>query len=667
MADSSRQAELLLLIKETGAKETAAEIQKLATTTASVQQELVKISRADQIQRIGTEMGLLAKKTKDVAAAAKELSKNLQAIGASKDEIASATGAFSAAQQGGGVNRLARAGSEIRALPSTQIPGLGIGTDAIGNFLRLGGAISGLSEKTAEATKLGIALTPVLGQTAAGLATMGIAAGVIALPIIAVALALKGLGDQAAVEAKAINAIVESQRKVGQDIARGLTTDEANTQIEDLNRLRDDEIERVAKLKQNYQDNVNSAGALSPVLKILSGAEEELNSQIAKGTGDITTYETQIAALTLAQQDGSLAANDAAEAEKKLAEERSKAALTSADNAGKELQSQQKALSATEEQNKQRLKSIENEKAVAQRQIDVLEASGVTSEEVTKKIAALKEQLGLLGKESAFISETALEASRAADAEKKAIKDKEDADRKAAQAQDQYTKAVDSASTTFKNSVQDIGTRLSQTLQDNTLKLNRDLATLGTKFAQDQEDLQIKSNRAELEAYQDQIKDLNKIRDDAAKDEREALIEGDFKALYLARLARDEALQVEQQADLEEQQKRKQNQDYALEDLKRASDRQRDARRLGYEQQNTDAQTARDRDIQQARTAQTRALAQASSALQAELGLRQQFWNATLKQAQAAIGQMNGAKPSGANTRSPFGQFTGSFKAVISR
>jgi hypothetical protein len=171
----------------------------------------------------------------------------------------------------------------------------------------------------------------------------------------------------------------------------------------------------------------------------------------------------------------------------------------------------------------------------------------------------------------------------------------------------------------------------------------------------------------ELEAYQDQIKDLDKIRDDAAKDAREALIAGDFKELYLARLARDEALQEEKQADIEEQQKRKQNQDYALEDLKRATDRQRDARRLGYEQQNTDAQTARDRDIQQARTAQTRALAQAYASLQAELGLRQQFWNATLKQAQNAIGQINGAKATGANATSPFGSFQGQFKAVVRR
>lgn len=647
------------------------EQKRLALTGAtSLQKELNQISRADQIQKIGAEMGLLARKTKDVGGAVADLNKKLKELGASEDEIRGAASAFSSAQTGGGVNRLARAGSEIRALPSTQIPGLGIGTDAIGNFLRLGGALSGVSEKAAEASKLGLALTPVLGQTAAGIATVGLAAATFAAPIALVALALKALGDQAASEAEKINAIVDSQRSVGQDIARGLTSEEANKQIEELNRLREDEIERVAKLKQNYQDNINSAGALTPALKLLSGAEEALNSQINTGTEDITTYETKIAALTLATQDGSLAANDAAEAEKKLAEERSKAALNSADSAAKELQAQQKALNATEEQNKKRLETIEEEKAVAEKQIAVLEASGVTSEEVTAKIAALKDQLGLLGNESKFIKDTALEASREADAAKKAKKDQEDAEKKAEAAQEQYTKAVKSATDAYKNSVADIGTRLRQTLSDNTLKLNRDLTDLSTKYERDQYDLMVKSQRAERDAVQDQINDLEDIRRNAAKDEQQALQEGDFKALFLARKQGEEALQ-QTQTDIErERQQRAQSQAYALEDLRRNNERQRHDRIAGYERQNFDARTAQQRELQQAALTRNRALQIAAEGQNAGLTQFANFWKQMNNIQQQGINNalnMTGASTRGANANSPFGAFQSQFKAVMSR
>lgn len=690
MADSKRQVELQLLIKQAGAAETAAEIKKLATTTTTVQQELSKIGRGDQIQRIGTEMGLLAKKTRDTAAAAKELSKQLESIGANKDEIASATGAFNAAQSGGS-NRLARAGSELRALPSTQT-GLGFGTDAIGNVLRLSGALTEIAGKSSVATAAINILTPRLGAQAA--ATIGAAAPAAAFVVAfgAIAIALSSLTSATSQNAEAITAYAEAQRGLNADIVAGLTTEEAQKKLDDLNESRRLEEELLAKNKAAYaafEKDATDAGAsvddlgstlgkivfgsdvLKDTAKAFSGDEQALADSIAASEKNITTFSASADTLSGALESGRLAANDAAEAEKKLAEERSKAALASADSAAKELQAQQKALGATEEQNKKRLEAITDEEAVAQKQIEVLEASGITSEEVAKKIASLKEQLGLLGKESAFITDTALEASKAADAEKKALKDTEDGAKKAAQAQDQYRKSVESASLSLKNSVQDIGTRLSQTLQDNTLKLNRDLNNLDIKFNQDQQDLQIKANRAEMDAYKDNLDDIAKIRKDAAKDEREALIEGDFQQLYLSRLAREEALKEEQQTDLKEAQGRKQNQDFALEDLKRADSRQRDARRLGYEQQNMDARTSRDRELAQARLAQNRALAQASQALNAELGLRQQFWNAALnqvKQATSAIGaSAAGASRTGANANSPFGQFTGPFKAVVRR
>lgn len=640
MADQ-RRVELLLGIRTEGAVDASRSIERMGDAATTLQRELGKMARADQIARIGAEFGVLAKTTKDVGKSVAELNKQLKELGASDDEIRDAANAFAGAQGGGPSNRLGRIGSELRALPSTQIPGLSISSDQIAGLIRLGGAIGVVSDKAGEATKIGTALTPVLGATGAGLASMALAAAPFVLAAAAVIGALKALGDQAEREAKAINAIVEAQRSVAQDIAGGLTTEEAREQLKALNAERLAELEILEKNKRVYEESVNNQDVASrDITRLLSGAEQALADQIATGEANVSSYDTKIAALTQNMEDGSLAANDAAEAERKLSEERSKTALTSADNAGKALAAEQRALNATEEQNVKRLDTIKDERAVVEEQIAVLEESGVTSEEVTAKIASLKDQLGLLGKESEFITSTALAASKAADAEKKAKKDAEDAAKKAQQAQEQYTKAVDSAGTTYRQSLQDIGTRFRETLSDNELKFNRDLTDIATKYRRDEYDLELKAYRSERDAALDQANELEDIREEARKNELEALQDGDFKALFLARQsAVEEEQQQQKEIDLSKQ-KREQDARDAREDLLRNGQRQRQDRLTGYDRQLTDAQTAQGRELAQARLTQQRALQAASEGLKAELGLKQQFYTASVRMAQQALNQL---------------------------
>lgn len=646
MADQ-KTAKLILSVETKGASEAASKVKQIETSTNTLQQELAKIARADAIGQLATKYGIVAKKTKDATTAAAELYAELKKIDATENEIQGAAGTFQQTASSG--NRLARIGSELRALPSTQVPGLGIGTDQVASILRLGGALGQVSEKVSVVTTVATALTPALGATAAGIAGIAVAAAPFVIALAAVALALKSLSDQAAKEAETINAIVDAQRSVAQDIANGLTTEEAEEKLATLNAQRKAEADLLARNQQVYTENIENQGALTAVIKATSGAEEALTGQIANSTSLIESYDTSIAALTRATEDGSLAANDAAEAEKKLAEERSKTALGAADDAARQLQAEQKALGATAEQNGKRLTTIEDERAVIEKQIEVLEASGVTSEEVSAKIAQLNGQLGLLGKESDFIKDTALEASRQADAEKKSKKDAEDAAKKAEQAQEQYTKAVQGARTAFKQAQEDIGTRFRYALIDNAEKTNRDLANLQTKFDQEEFDLDLKAKRTERDAALDQIDDLRKIRENAAKDEAKALEQGNFKDLYYARLKGAEELKQDQEEFNRESQLRELRQQDALQDLQRSETRQRDARLLSYRQQNADAETARNRDSLQARTAQNRALAQASASLNAELAIRGQYWNAVLKQTQQALNQMTGAQGRGPN------------------
>ena len=656
---------------------------KAAAATKTVVKEVVtldsalgKIKRTDAIDELAVKYGKVAKRTKDATAAAKELNEELKKINATEGEIQGAAGIFSETSTKGlgpRGNALQQLGAQGRNLPSMQIPGAGgIGTDAVSNLIRLTGALGELTGAAGAMANVTAALAPALGATVAGIAGVLAVAGPVVLVLGALGLAMKSIGDQAAVEAKAINTIVEGQRSISQRIADGLNSEQAVEELEVLNQKRRDEAEILARNKQVYDENINSQTILQGVVKLTSGAEEELANQITKGSDLVKTYDNDIKLLTEAQVDGSLAANDAADAEKRLADERSKTALASADTAATELQAEQKALGATAEQNEKRLASIVDERAVIEKQIEVLEASGVTSEEVTKKIESLNAQLGSLGKETSFITDTALEVSKARDAEKKAAKDAEDAAKKAAQAQEQYTKAIGSANTALKNSTQDIGSRLNQTLSDNTTKLNRDLSTLSTKYNRDEYELTLKANRSERDALLNQKDNLADIQREANKGEQEALRDGDFKALYLSRTASDDALKEEAKTiDKERLMRDLRNRD-AREDLLRNVRNQRQDRLLSYDQQNIDAQTHRDRELQQAQLTRNRSLALASQAMNAELGLRQQFWNATLKQAQAAIGQINntGGKGqaggrAGANSQALGNFIIGTFGGVI--
>lgn len=644
----------------------AAKSREAASGATLLQQQLGQISRAEQIQKLSTDMGALAKKTGDVSGAVKQLDEQFKELGATEQEVKSGAAAFNEAQSAdseGGPNFLQRVGSGLRGLPSVQIPGTGIGTDAIGNITRLTGALGKASGATAEMGAVTTDLTPVLGATAAEMAGVLAVAGPLVVIVGALGLAIKAFSDSTSQQVKTINSFADAQRSLNDKIADGLTSKEAEKEAEDLKKRRDLEAGTLATLQKSYDDFEKQAretaeankglitflfGAqagtegVANAAKGLSADEQALYDQIQESKGKIEGYDTSTQTLTQAQEDGTLAANDAAEAEKKLAEERTKQVLSDADAAGKELAAQQKALAATEEQNQKRLTSIDDERAVIQKQVDVLTESGDTSEEVTKKLEDLNGQLGALGKESEFIKDTALEVSRQRDAEKKAQKDAEDAAKKAEQAQIQYTKAVEGAQKTYANAVQDLGTRLGQQLTDNTTKLNRDLTDIATKYRRDEFDLEIKSNRAERNAQQSQVDDLAQIREAANKDEQAAIQAGDFKALFLARQKAAEDTKAQTVTLDKNAAKRRQDYADAREDLLRNGQRQRQDRLTGYDRQNADARQAQTRDLQQAALTRNRALQIAAEGQKASLSQLANYWNQANKIQQQ--GMLNGIK-----------------------
>lgn len=598
------------------ATQKAAEAAKAkAAATKTVADVLKDIERQKALDNLAAKWAKVARQTKDAAAAQKGLQKELEAMNATQGEIQGAAGAF--AEGGGGKNKLARVGSELRALPSTQIPGLGIGTDAIGNFLRLGGALGSLAEKSSLVLTVASALTPVLGTTAAGVAAItGVGLAALA-PFALLALAIKSVSDAAAKESEVVKAIMAANKEAATKIVDGATTDDLEKEIERIKKLRQIEIDNIATNNRVFEENFKTDGFVNTHATLVKTLDDDLVASSAASTTAIVGFDTEMQALQAQIDNGATAANDAAEAEKKLAEERTKAVLNSAAAAGQEVAARTRADKATFEQNESRLTAIEDEKAAIEAQLAVLTASGDTSEEVTSEIEKLNGSLNALGKESAYISDTALAASKARDAEKKAIKDREkaleDAERKQEQADQKrlaagqkYSEALIDIATKAADAAEDALRGLEDKLASNELSFGRDIEKLTLDADRDRLEAEIKAQSEEAADLREHQRKLESIRDDALKDEDDALKKRDFLGAARIREAANRELEAENQAFEEQQGEREIAEGEARAREDRELQAARDDRLRALQQQNADARLAYDLRLRDDEIAQDR-------------------------------------------------------------
>lgn len=603
-----------------------------------------------------------AKAIESIGKSAKQLDTDLKSAGKSASSID-----VKAASGGGGSTPAA---AKFRGAASLVGGGEIVGL--IDDLQDLG---EGFSQLASQGGKLGASmvgtLAPAIGSTAAGIAVAGLAFAGAGAAIILLGAALKAFTDEQAKQAKVIEDIVNAQRSVDEKINAGATTKELNEERELLIRNLEDEKKRLTDLNQLYNESFDNG--LDGFSRLFSGVEDGLASSITTTEAKISSLQIEADALAGGLNDSELAANDMKAAEEELAKQRDKEAagiLSQAAAAGQLASAQRSALNATEEQNTARLASIEDEKAAIAAQIAVLQASGSTAESVTAEIEKLNTSLGNLGQESQFIATTALAASKARDAEKKATKDAEDAQKKAQQdaernaeraaaAQTKYNEAIAAAGENLKQATADINTKLKQGLADNLESMFRDVTDIATKFRRDTFDADIKSNQAERDALTDHLRDIDDIREDGRKSEREAIQDGDFKALYLARQATADSLRNEEKETQREGQDRRRADQDARADLLRNAQRERSDRMLGYERQNTDSRTAAQRELQQAQLARTRSLEAAANAYRAELAQLGQYLQARNQMQananQQALQQAGGNRVRAGNTQSSTG------------
>lgn len=446
---------------------------------------------------------------------ARKLDNALTSVGESR-RIDVQTGALT--EGGSAGSGLRRVGRELRSLPSVQIPGTGIGTDAVANIIRVGGAFTDLTAKTKLASAAAELLTPALGaQTAATIAAYAPIA-LLAAGIIAIGAAVNSLVQSTSQNVDRINSWADQQRDLNKRIADGLTTEDAQAELDRLSEAQDRNRQTLATLQSAYDQSQQQLGVLSGVSQIFSGDEQALADQITQTNSTIQDQQNAIDALSGALSDGALAANDAAESEAELARSRTNALLTEAQQAGDLAQLRQRVTTMTADQIATELEGIDRRRAGVEAELAVLTASGDTSEEVASKIAQLRGQLGFLG-EQAGVLNTATPKADTKELER-AAKEVQKAAEEAAKAQQDYSDKIRDAGIRYRDALTDIKNTRSDRLKDNERQYEDDVIAGRIAFNDDQ-----------LQAQRDFERDLASIRRDAAREEVDATRARDFAAL----------------------------------------------------------------------------------------------------------------------------------------
>lgn len=419
---------------------------------------------------------------------------------------------------GEGAENLRTIGRNIRNLPSAQVPGLGIGTDTFGRAAEVLG-------------KLGVST----GQVAA-------IAGPAALAVAAIAIGFNEYTKRALAAREVQKAYTESLKETISLLKSSEGTSEAVAK-------RREELEReieVAKataaalrgVREARNEENNLIEDLFTKSRVFAGGtRKQLNEDINAADAAANQATAALEAFNDTVDESAVAANDAAAAEKRLAEQRTANILQEAEQAGELASLKARANDLTKEQIDSELKSLEIRRAGLEAELAALEASGEKTPEVTKKIDELRESLSFLGEEASVLknAQKTAKSSEAEKAAEKAAKDAEKAEKdrlrevekaqdSAAKAQQNYTNAVEDANQKFQDATEDIGRNLKDTLIDNQQDLVDDLNEMSLEF-----------NQNELKEQREFERDLARIKRDAEDAELDATRQRDFAAVRDAR------------------------------------------------------------------------------------------------------------------------------------
>jgi hypothetical protein len=606
-AANAVQAELQKIGKADAFKELGKEFAKLAKETgstgdavAALQVELTKLKASDaEIKSAALAFDQQSKAIDKATESAKKLADEEARVA---NEAASASAAQSAQSGGGGKGGLSTFGSQIRNLPSVQIPGIGIGTDAIGNLARVAGAFQDSGKTASEALQsVGVAVgflreastaaevVQVAGATAttalAGaetaetavkgglvIATTGAAlsagALVVALaPIAVIGIALVGavallgaafsdLNKKSQEAAAAIKDRYAAEDKVDTLVRSGATVEEAYKQRADLEAQLADATRRGNEAQAEKTATFANDAAVSG----------DAAARLRGGSAVYKEYDERIAST---QKSAKEAAAELSELNKQI-DGGAFAAATAKEKSAKDAEAKEKAEADAAKAQEQAARQAEAAQAKRQQQQDQ---------------AAAKEQ----------------------QAQDKAVREAEQQAEKVKQAQDQISKS----NTSYSNKLTDLATTAAQRVEDinkqardKTIdarqKFNDDLIKLTVKSQQDEAAARLKQQDSAQDAALKQARALEDIENDTAKNARQSLRERNFLAASTAEESGQEALDKAALTTKREAEDKDRAEQRDARDRLIKLDEARRERLNAYNIENRDASTALKRQLDQA-------------------------------------------------------------------
>jgi len=511
-------------------------------------------------------------------------------------------------------------------------------------------------------------LPSAIGGAVSALGPLGLAVGA-ALAVVGVAIA--NFAAESQKRAQELSQVVEAIRRVGQQVAEGMTASEAEGRFAELNRKRQAEADLLAELEQQYAANINSAGLLAPVLKAASYEEEALIEQINKSKDAVKEMEAESQQLQKALQSAALAANEAANV--------LRAELDAQQNVISDIVNGMTSVEAQGLIERAQLNAEYQQAEIARLQalLETISTTDPKFQVVSDAIAKASDNLnaarGTIEAYSQALSQGKFAASDAKEAAKEAAKAQEEAAkeqekaaqeaakaqeeaaRKAEQAADMYRNAerkmqdgLESAERGYRESLSNIAKKARDNAVDMAKALSRDMVDMQQKAELARQDKLTEFNRRDIERTINHQRNLDKIRRDANRSIEDAVRNQDALALAKAVEAGKEQLADEELKNQQAIEDARRSNQQVLDDLAENLRRQRAERLVDYQRAQADAREAQAREIRDAREARVKALQMVREAYQKELALLQEKFAAELGLYQQLARAASGAgAPSG--------------------
>lgn len=629
----------------------------------TLNEELGNLRGLDIAKELGQYYGTLAGDIEKADVAAKNLGDALFKVGASKTEIAAAATEFERFRQaqaelptfsdgelgvgGGGGGGLSRIGSKIRSLPSTQIPGLGIGTDAIGNLLRVVGAIS-----------------PAALPAIAALAALGAAVAVVAKNVPDVTAGIRQITelDKAYYEARikgtkdSINSIIE-QKQLEQKIAQA--------RVDDLQFV----AQGFDEIKQKSGDALGGvligitevAGALNAGnfkdVRDARIAYDQAQEELKKANKELGLYNGLI-------DDQTVALNTAIEAQKKATADGIQRTI---DLAGKQADTQieiQKLIAEGSAKDLEaKKKSVEAEKEKATIELGILGAQLAAAKdgsaeqiafqakilELTRAFNDADDQLQALNGSVVTLGVTLNDAKAKIEKNNTEIgnliigynEDRAKADdaayKELADIQQKYNDSLVKAAQDAADAAEKALQKLNDQAEKLATNLQRDNESAQRKAQDDALKAAIKFQEAEAKAARDHANTLLKIQQDAANREQDLIASRDFAGLFRSR--RDTATQIQQLNQQYTQEQAERLLAFQQAQADRANDYANQARerQIKYQQALEDARKQYNKELTAANVAYIAAQSAAVRARDTQLQIAQSKYDAEINLLNAHI------------------------------